>query len=397
MASWEFFRYGRKQHQQGELWRPSKGLRRGCLVYVQGGGWSMATSDRVRDSHVGLPLFQSGIEPLETVPGEGMVVVSALLASASYDTPLTRGNDHSPPAWQVDTAYNVGGESVPVYVLEKGTVFRCFRNHVSAQDNRPASGAAWAEHWEIPAPNDIGASHALALPAAPGFSRAACRPGFLEAGVLDLLLLVKFLKQNATALGIDPRKIVLHGDSAAGQACGAAAYSLGSPFVPSMNRIDPVARHLAGARRDAAMHDSRVSGVILEITPDDWRHYPSGPLHVANLFGLDGSGQAQQYSRLRDEQKAALSPLGMLRATGRHLPTFLHYPLDDPGDDPGDDSPPWKSTKYHHADNGEQIRLELERLGQTNIAFYHKSNLPPDIGSTMHAWLRQLWRYPLQT
>lgn len=395
MATWTPFRYGRKHHQIGEFWKPAAGSERGCLIYIQGGGWSLPTTDRVYDSLVGLPVFQDGIEPNELVAGEQMVMVSALIASATYDAPVIGGNDHSPAAWATSTLYSVGAAFAPLYVLNGGTVYRCYDTHTSSAADEPGVGANWADYWEVPAANDIGLSHALRGPQVAGFSRATSRPGFLDEGVLDLLLLIKYLKQNATSLGIAPLKIALIGDSAGGQICGTAAYSLGTPHVPVINRSDPTTRHLAGARRNAAMLDSSVSGVILEITPDDWRNYPSSNLHSRNLFGIDGTSQTQEYNLLRPEQKAALSPLGMLKATGRTVPTFLHYPLNDPGDDIGDETPPWATAKYHHADNGEQIRLELVARGEPNIQFYHLSNLPPDIGVTMHSWLRALWNYPL--
>ena len=108
MATRLHFRYGRKHHQVGEFWRPASGTGRGCLVYFQGGGWSMPTTDRVFDSNVGLAVFQNGIEPNELVAGEEMVMVSALLASASYDSRVIGGNDHSPASWASGATYSVG-------------------------------------------------------------------------------------------------------------------------------------------------------------------------------------------------------------------------------------------------------------------------------------------------
>ena len=157
------------------------------------------------------------------------------------------------------------------------------------------------------------------------------------------------------------------------------------------------------------VNHSGVLGAILEITPSDYSWFGAGAtLHGRNLFGLNFTssnavGEAE-YAAVPDEVKAGISPLGVLKASGKAIPTFLHYFASQLGDggDPGTD-PPWAAqAPYHHARNGYYIQQELLRLGldAADCPFYDDSNGAgtvlggPNIGPLMWTWILNLAGYP---
>jgi len=425
------------------------------LIYIPGGGWSTTSERGFYEASVQKPVFTE-IEANELVSGEEIVCISAMYSLAAYDFyNSVAGQSQSHPSWATSTTYSFDNyvfhnpgvpewsTSTPyslddvVYNNSDEPVYRCILAHTSSASDEPGVGGSWTTYWEsvagrrnlapyrcvkstssvadsitepgvgtafedywiIPEKNDIGnrtegtGSHGTT----PGYLRCMSKPGKMQSGVRDVALLVKFVKQNATFFGIDPEKIVLYGDSAGGSTCGTVAYSHSSEYSTSTSRNDPIARDMAGALWGAAYQSHDVSGLIGEWMPSDWRNFADyNALHGGNLFGIvsqSTGGNQTEYDRIPASLKAALSPLGSLYASGKHIPTFLNYVGQSA---PSLGSPPWSGAPYHASDNGVQVQTELTRLGETNIEFYHDGNIgAADIGELIHDWLRTLWSYPL--
>lgn len=202
-------------------------------------------------------------------------------------------------------------------------------------------------------------------------------PRYLDSGVRDFQRLVQHVKEHAAEYGIDPENGIVMGSSAGGQVAGCAAYDYSAPFY---------GEHTAPtARKHVSRVSSSVKGAVLTITPDDWRHHPQLSLQ-RGLFGI--STQAE-WDVIRPGDKAALSPLGVLRQTRRALPTFLWYLEEFTG--APDQMPPYPAGYLHGSGNGFQIHSFLESLGGDSV-FHHAGVLAPeDYPATLWDWLQARW------
>lgn len=363
MATWTRFRYGAKSWRQGFYWVPSDDFYpatnpgRPCLIYSPGHGWEGRHPSFFYGPPDGVaePLFTSHIEPAEAT--QEVVCISIWQASSNYE--LFDTFTHSD--WNV----GFGSYSEGAIVNDDGgagELYRCRKTHTAAAANEPGTGANWRFFWIQLDPNDAGAFLYLPQTGDQAGLHPGMSPGFGGEGIRDNQAIVQWAKDNANRLGIDPLKIVTMGASAGGQASGAAAYSTTAPFVKEA-RADVYAEH---ARRSS----SRPQATILDITPNDFRWYPFTGL-MDNLLGRTFT--ATEWDRVDDQVKSGLSPLGVLNASGLHLPTYLAYAgsrFDHIG---GTDDPPYAVGLYHEARNGWEILKALELLGQPNIVHLEDS------------------------
>ena len=463
MATWTQFDYGPLAHQIAEYWVPNTGSNRPCVIYCPGGGWSTTSQRAFYDPNVGKPFFKEQIEVNEAVSGLEVVCISMMYGMAYHDFNNDAfGSDIAWASWDLNTnytrndvlAYNptgiaawVSGNSYSIgdqVANSSGTgpvneIFECIVAHTAGGSTEPGDGAnwetnwvslnttnerrsyeciqdvtapivssepvkgtAWQDYWRPLPPNSV--ANAAEVVSGGDLRKVASVSSILNEGIRDVQTMVHFMKAHADYFGINPNKIVLMGDSAGGNTCGAAAYAQSAPFAQRYSRVNNTSRELAaGASLKTPVIDSGVAAVILEITPSDMTWFGKGAsLHGRNLFGINftanDTAAETEYGLIPDEIKSSLSPLGVLKATGRALPTFLHYFGSQLGDggDPGT-SPPWTTeAPYHHARNGYYIQQELLRLGvdAADCPFYDDSNGAgtvlggANIGATMWSWFR---------
>lgn len=350
MATWIKATYGGQSWRRLEYWIPSDdeypatNPLRPCLIYCPGHGWEGRHPNFFygpAGDGVAEPLFTARIEPAEVT--EPVVAISIWQASSNYGL----ADVFNPDPWTTSTAYVVED----MVTDGVSTRYRCVKDHTSSAADEVGVGANWEFKWlAIPA-NDVTAQLWSDEP--------YMSPAFGGTGIRDAQAAVQWAKRNADRLGIDPNKIVLMGSSAGGQACGAAAWSRSRPH------LDEDAHSVT---RDFAYdQSSSVQGVILDITPNDWKWYPFEPILMPNLWGRKFT--TTQWDRYPDRLKSALSPLGSLNATGIHTAAYLAYAgsrFDHAG---GTDDPPYSAALYHEARNGWEMLAALKALGQTNVVF----------------------------
>lgn len=371
--SWTGFKYGQKARHYAEYWLPTgaslgDGGSRGCLIYAPGGGWSASTQRAfyaTRDqftidaggNEVGNRLF---LEKIEDAGNTNYTVISMMYGmaySGYYNGGV--GPEYSFDRWDAAVSY------VKKDLIGKaGNVYECL---VANTNVEPTVTSGWETSWRLIPRNDpLGNPEYGNLGL---YTKVTSQPAYMDEGIRDVQLMVQFVKQNADAFGIDPEKIVLMGDSAGGNTVGCAAYSAPAKTGIGTSSNDSVARDVHSAGLGAVHNDSSVAGVILEITPSDWRYFEEyANIHGDFLFGMTNADQAA-WDSVPDSVKAAVSPLGALKATGNAIPTFLHYYQDYITPSTAQDPPFATGSPYHKADNGEYIRDELLRLGQTNVEF----------------------------
>lgn len=354
MATWTDFRYGQKSWRKAQHWVPggypaAPGLTRPCLVYFPGHGWEgrhpgffYGDGGGPLQYGPGEPLFVDHIEPAEGT--QDVVCISAWSASKNYGLLNNVGI----------TDWDVGETNIPEGDLRDngGAVYRCLVLHNASSATEPGVGADWEHRWALLEAHDI--SNNL-WPSEPPRS-----PGFLWTGTRDVQVLVQYLKRNAHLFGIDRNKIVPMGSSAGGQQVGTAVWGRAAPHLAE------AAPHLSAPSESE--YSSSPQAVVLDITPNDWKWYPFEGLQK-NLWGQD---LASSWDDISDAVKSGLSPLGVLRVTQAHCPTYLSYGGNGRYTGAADD-PPYASAEYHHARNGWEMLKELDTLGQTNLVFLEDS------------------------
>lgn len=349
MATWKKFTYGGQNWRRGEYWiplddeYPSTNPLRPCLIYCPGHGWEGRHPNYFYGPPLGgvaEPLFTARIEPAEVT--EPVVAISIWSASNNYGL----FDNVSPAAWATSTAYVL--EDV---VEVSNVIYRCIKAHTSAAADEPGVGANWEFKWLVLEGIDV-TNQAWS-------DEPYMTPAFLATGIRDAQAAVQWAKRNADRLGIDPNKVVLMGASAGGQQCGAAAWSRSRAYLDEDSH---------DVTREFAFDSSSLpQGLILDITPNDWKWYPFEPILMPNLWGREFT--VTEWDRYPDRLKSALSPLGALNATGLHCPTYLAYAASRFDHLGGTDDPPYAAADYHHARNGWEMLKKLKALGQSNVVF----------------------------
>jgi hypothetical protein len=351
---------------------PSNSLKP-CLIYCAGRGWHGRHPANFYDPVIGEPLFNDHISPAETTnPIACFSMFQASKTQNFYSTVGTAVGGQA-DAWNNSTTYVLDDKVNNTFVYDVGppalsrtASWQCIKGHDSSvdPDQEPGAGVSGADVWyEIPKA-DIGHQYW------DGYAETASYRG---SGIRDLQVLIQYIVKNASYLGIDPAKICVMGSSAGGQQAGATAYADPAPFVAELNQVL--------SNPDASSAGVSPAACVLHITPDSFNNYNNYSALANNLFNTVTS-QADWDTTSADE-KAALSPLDTLNATGNSIPTFLAYGGN--GTYRGqEDDPPYGDTDaggFHKARNGWQMNLALRALGQTGVTYVDDSpDTPAPLG-----------------
>lgn len=394
MPTWKEFRYGPQIHQKGEYWDPEEGLptphvtgqQRPWIMYVGGGGWAQSHPSAFYDPLVGEGLFTGFIDANAGAPDTdhfSVVAFSPWVSEGFYNL-----GDSTHSGWTEPNGGGSGHWSYGNYLKAPvaGDVYRCIKAHEGHTGKIPGGSGSideistgWSGFWEFVPPNDVLNSR---------FQHPAYSPRYRDSGARDAARCVQYIKTFSGFFGIDPENGILMGASAGGQQVGLVAYDYSEPYfsVASKSIADEWSYSLS----------SKPKGVILDITPDDWRHHNDMFVLMDNLFGVTQT-QAQwsgtpEIPGFPDSKKQALGPLGVLKATRESIPTLLtNTSFSITGIDGNNVVPPYSTASFHGAYAAFQTFDFLTGvLGQEGCEFWHVDNVI-DVESPGGERIRRQW------
>lgn len=377
MPTWKDFRYGPQIHQKGLYWDPEEGVlpttgqQRPWIMYVGGGGWAQSHPKAFFDPRLGEGLFTGFIEPNAGAPDQDHFPVVAFAPWVSEGFYNLRDATHS--GWQWPNGGGSGDWRYGEYLKApvKGHPYRCIRAHAGETGKIPGGADAideistgWSGFWERSYTNDVLNKR---------FDHAAFTPRYRDSGARDAAKCVQYIKTFSGFYGIAPENGILMGASAGGQQVGIVAYDYSEPY-------SSIASKVVGDEWAYGV-SSKPKGVILDITPDDWRHYEDMFILMDNLFGVSQTqaawtGDAGQ-AAWPDSKKQALAPLGVLKGTRESIPTLLtNTSFTMTGSDGIRIVPPWDTPAFHEAYAAFQTFDYLTGvLGQEGCEFWHADNV----------------------
>jgi hypothetical protein len=344
--------------RQFEWFDPGVGSNRPCVIYCAGHGWNSRHPSLFYDDVFGDSLFLNEIYPNRNT--NPCVVVSMHQASSRYNAP-----DTSQPNWVPQSGYLPGDLRNPE--LGGNDVYRCLSGHESDYRYTPETGASWEERWHLTKKSDIGNQL---------YDEYARTPAFRSTGARDLQACIQYLRKHAGVYDIDPNKIIVMGASAGGQQAGCAAYSNSGPYIEE--------RSATLGHQRAFSNSSQPQAAILRITPSNFEDFGWTNL-LQHLFGWSmatADWGTAVWNTVPDEEKASLSPLGVLKSTENSIKTFFAYANNGYAGDGVDDTIPY--TQYHAARNGQDMyQYIVGTLGQTGCVFTEDH---PISGQMMNVW-----------
>ncbi len=245
-----------------------------------------------------------------------------LTSAADYSDDVTSDLLNSPhvvwdgevgQAWERNDIYPVGGGGIGAFI--------CLKSHTASSSNSPF-GAGLGEFWaRYPLSSCFPGRRPGAGDGTPGSAYQSAR---------DVQRAIAHIRRNADSYLIDPKKVILEGQSAGAQAAGMAAYTDPLPFGHT--------NHGSAARASVPNADCRPNGVILGIAAckqDEYVTVNKGAAvqgqFLSFMGSLHGDPSVGQFAAWRDlpiERKRSLDPYWAVSSSGFFAPTYMQYTTD---------------------------------------------------------------------